>query len=48
MDVGAFCMFFGSGSNVQKAFWMSGRNFEQHQRMEERFIWGRSFLEEGF
>ena len=31
-----------------KIFWVSGRNLEQHQGMEQRFIWGRTFLEEGF
>ena len=31
-----------------KTFWMSGRNFEQHQGMEERFIWGKKLLEGGF
>ena len=38
MDVGVFCMFFGSESHVEKAFWMSGGNFEQRQAGgKERF-----------
>ena len=45
MDVVVFHMFSGSESYVEKASWMSGRNFEQHQGMEERYIWGRTFLE---
>ena len=43
MDVEECQMFLGRGSHVEKIFWMSGKNFEQ-----ERFIWGRLFLEEGF
>ena len=45
MNVVVFCMFFGSGSYVEKAFWMIGTNFEQSQGMEETFIWERTFLE---
>ena len=42
-----FHMFFGSGY-VLKKIWINRRNFEQHQGIEERFIWGRTFLEEKF
>ena len=39
-------MFFESGSYVEKAFWMIGTNFEQHQRMKEwkRDSYGRGHI----